>query len=190
MGDYRQDLKTKFFKKVKRGANGCVLWTGACNQEGVPVMRVEDRLRRATHVSWFLKHGEWPKRLQHTCGDPKCVAIKHLELTTHNKTSQVRGADVHSAKLSESDVREIYRLCKETDQTYVEIGRRFGIAPANVRLIKNGALWAHLWPGPIKKRTRGERIRELAKQYDMPENTVRWRLKQGRDLELQPWEKR
>jgi hypothetical protein len=59
------------------GYGPCLLWTGAVNK-GYAVMSVRGKMKRATHVAWFLANLVWPKYLCHACDNPRCVAIDHL----------------------------------------------------------------------------------------------------------------
>lgn len=54
----------------------------------------------------------------------------------------LHGEAVHSAKLTEADVREIRRLAGQVTQR--ELGRRFGIRQDAVSKIVNRKLWAWL----------------------------------------------
>lgn len=80
----REKLLARFFKKVARDPDSdCLLWTGSSvpTKNNAPYGQMWDgeRMRRATHVSWFLKYGVWPtKQICHTCDNPPCIRIKHL----------------------------------------------------------------------------------------------------------------
>lgn len=59
------------------GYGPCLLWTAGTNK-GYAVMWVRGKMKRASHVAWFLATLEWPKYLCHACDNPLCVAIDHL----------------------------------------------------------------------------------------------------------------
>lgn len=66
--------------------SGCWLWIGAHGRRGYGQLADESRrLRIATHVSWFLRHGEWPVLwVLHKCDTPPCVNPDHLWLGTRS----------------------------------------------------------------------------------------------------------
>ena len=80
-------LVTRFFMYVDsqnrpeptscQGYGPCLLWTGATNK-GYAVMSVWGKVKRASHVAYFLVHLIWPKYICHACDNPLCVAIGHL----------------------------------------------------------------------------------------------------------------
>jgi HNH endonuclease len=82
-------LAPRFYKHVDKtnrpmppsciGYGPCLLWTGA-TQKGYAVMKVWRKVKRASHVAWFLAHGVWPDYLCHRCDNPLCVAIDHLTI--------------------------------------------------------------------------------------------------------------
>jgi hypothetical protein len=74
MSTLRERFRAKIFKSGE-----CWLFTGYCNQEGYGRIKVQGRLRQASHVAWFLKYGVWPtKQLNHTCDNPACIKIGHM----------------------------------------------------------------------------------------------------------------
>ena len=60
------------------GFGPCLIWTGATQQSGYAVMKVWRKVKRASHVAWFLAYGVWPDYLCHACDNRLCVAVDHL----------------------------------------------------------------------------------------------------------------
>jgi DNA-binding transcriptional regulator YhcF (GntR family) len=58
-------------------------------------------------------------------------------------TQVYRGERHHRTRLTEEDVRGIL-LFHDEGETYVEIGRRYGITASSARLICKGERWGHL----------------------------------------------
>ena len=64
---------------------------------------------------------------------------------THRNPSKVKcGAEVHMAKLTESDVKSIRRLLATYLFTLRDIARLFSITPSQVSNIKRFLVWKHL----------------------------------------------
>jgi hypothetical protein len=88
-------LAERFWEKVSRSQpTECWSWLGARNRDGYGHILGDRgdgtgaRTIAATHVAWFLAHGEWPARgleVCHTCDNPPCQNPAHLFLGTHRQ---------------------------------------------------------------------------------------------------------
>lgn len=93
----------RFLTHTRRLPNGCLDCDLATNPDGYPMMRVDGRLYKASHVAYWLHHGRWPPKdipLDHTChvpgiciggkGDPhrRCVEWSHLKPNARNNSSE------------------------------------------------------------------------------------------------------
>lgn len=150
-------LTTRFWNKVDKGTrhDGCWLWTGT-TLSGYGTIRGEGKPRVATHVSWFLHHGEWPNDLGlwvlHKCDNPPCVNPAHLFLGTQQdnmrdsakKGRKAVGEAAGGAKLTEADVRAIRRACLAGDMTREELGKKFGVHPNTIGNVVTRKTWAHV----------------------------------------------
>jgi len=93
--------------------------------------------------------------------------VVNLEWCTKKENMQHRsdvlgymvGADNPNNKLTETQVLEIYQLCKTTDILYKDIAKQYGVIPEEIHYIISGALWKHLNLEPLPKLTRGSRSR-------------------------------
>jgi len=125
----------------------------------------------------------------HSCDTPACVKIGHLsegspamnQADKVAKGRQLRGEQIHSAKLTEADVREIRRLCVEADMTLQEIGDRFSVDMQTIASVRAYRTWKHLDPDlpRLKKRTMGERLRELSASSGVSVSTIEARRARG-----------
>lgn len=183
-------LRERFFAKIRADDSGCVLWCGHLSRTGYGKMKVaKGVVKLAHHVSWFLKYNAWPTSLMHKCDTPACVKISHLKEGSVQenqddkvaKNRQLRGEDISSAKLIEEDVREIRRLCVESDLTLQEIADRFGITMTHAQGIHARRFWKWLDAEEPKKRKRtiGCKIRELASQAGVAYSTIATRMRAG-----------
>lgn len=159
-------LVERFWSKVDTSGDGCWLWRGAVDRHGYGQFTVRrGDVQRAHRVAWKLAYGHSRlpegKQVAHRCDVPGCVRPSHLFLASNAenladmsaKGRSTRGERSPSAKLTESDVREIHRLFLTGEcRVQRELGRRFGVSGRAVGLILAGKNWSHVHPS-----TRGER---------------------------------
>ncbi len=151
-------LADRFWEKVDvRGPDDCWEWIVSKDSFGYGCLRVDGKLRCATHVLFYLRHNYWPskgKTCNHTCDNPGCLNLKHLYLGTQKSNArdrEERGRGNHpkgehhgKAKLTERKVYEIKRLLKQGIMTQRELGRKFGVDPTHISCINTGKVWRHI----------------------------------------------
>lgn len=138
-------LEGRFWAKVQK-TEGCWLWTGAKNEHGYGRIGLDHKAVQATHTSWFLAHGYWPRFLCHSCDTPACVRPDHLFEGDHEinaadrdqkgrgkpfRGERIRGEAISKAKLTEAAVKEIRRLRSQEGLTQRELARAFGVHSAS-----------------------------------------------------------
>lgn len=73
------------------GLGVCWDWTGSRDQDGYPLIRVGDKIRRLTRVLMMIKHNrkleKWEYAL-HSCDRPCCCNPDHLHLGTQQQNIQ------------------------------------------------------------------------------------------------------
>jgi hypothetical protein len=137
----------------------CLRWTGACaGKAGHPVISTYTPTRKCILVRravWEEAHGPIPagKIIRCNCGTPRCVALEHLELTTHKKLAQQMGAiglmsgPVRSAKIAASHrarhpltklTQEQVREIRASDETGVALAERYGVCEAMISRYRLG----------------------------------------------------
>lgn len=136
--------------------SGCWLWFGCSNPRGYGKVGSGDgRTLLAHRASWMVHRGEIPDGLcvLHKCDTPSCINPEHLFLGTYRDNAidreakgrggQYRGEDHGRAKITESDVIEILRLCSHGCRNK-DIAKKFSVSTSLVSAIKSRRIWRHL----------------------------------------------
>lgn len=143
----------RFWDKVTK-TDGCWEWKAA-TRSGYGVIKVGGRSVSAHRLSWYLEHGEWPKKLVcHRCDNKLCVRPDHLYDGSHSDNLQdvidktngkhfAKGSSVASSKLTEADVLEIRRLVKE-GYTHKHVAGLFRVNRRSVGRIVSYEGWKHV----------------------------------------------
>lgn len=136
----------------------CWEWMGSRNEHGYGGLRVDKVLVKAHRLAWELTFGPIPAGLDvlHHCDNPPCCNPVHLFLGTALDNSQdmvkkgrhacasgtghlPHGTDHWAAKLTPADVADIRRAVGTV--TISELARRYGVARATVRAVRDGQTW-------------------------------------------------
>lgn len=155
----------------RRSDDECWPWTGYRNKQGYGIIcgKAEDgRHKRimAHRLSLKLHTGHEPKDLVccHECDNPSCVNPNHLTWETQAYNLQGardrgrisppprgpkrvvvrKGEESFSAKLTEKDVLEIYRIRIEKGLSAHHIAPIFGVSWQAIGFILDGSNWSHL----------------------------------------------
>jgi hypothetical protein len=86
----RHKFHDRFWARVAK-TPGCWEWNGQRNQRGYGQIEAMIKGRRyawlAHRVVWVMKRGEIPadRVIMHSCDNPSCCNIKHLQLGTHQQ---------------------------------------------------------------------------------------------------------
>lgn len=140
-------LRKRFEANTQRDACGCLIWVGnsRTNGLGYGVMSVATGVSRGAHqVAWFLKHGEWPRRLRHLCDNPLCCEVDHLLEGSQKQNMQdkvergrqAKGEKHGMSKLSNEQRDELRRLRAE-GWSLKQLSAKFGLVISGVSYIIN-----------------------------------------------------
>lgn len=160
---YRQSMRIpvdrQFLDRLDTEAGGdCILWVGNQNVNGYGLLASQDcrrkRLMLAHRFAFEMAHGKIPAGMQvlHRCDVPRCVNPLHLFLGNHAdnhadkvaKGRQQKGEQVHSAKLTEQQVRGIRTRYADGDVTQSQLALEHGISAGTVIGILKRRSWKHL----------------------------------------------
>ena len=135
----------------------CWEWTAFRNPSGYGYFRIGDRMRPAHRVSalWAgiisdITDGDC---VLHECDNPACVNPNHLWRGTRadnmedqfkkGRSTLGKGFNLHSAKLTEDDVRCIKNLLMAGAKQSL-ISKQFGASESTISMIKSGKQWSHV----------------------------------------------
>jgi hypothetical protein len=89
-------LSERFWEKVNK-TDECWIWTAYKDPSGYGRIGVgtgmNKAMRLATHVAWYLQHGEWPEKgaeMCHACDTPGCVRVGPGHLYKGTKSANMR----------------------------------------------------------------------------------------------------
>lgn len=159
----------RFWDKVAKGSlDACWPWTGYVTPPwGYGQFGLRYKLYLAHRVAWALTHRTSPDGLviRHECDNPKCCNPAHLVAGTQmenvrdmikkgrdDHSKNPRGQDQHRAKLTDEQVREIWRLHIDHGWGQRRLGAAFGVTAPNIHSILSGATWRHLMPPCTKQK--------------------------------------
>lgn len=145
----------RFWGNVDK-TESCWLWTGLRDKNGYGYMSFKNRNTRAHRFAYKLEHGDIPQGycVMHLCDNPPCVRPDHLRIGTNadntrdkvQKRRQQKGAQIHTAKLTEAQVHQIIELSES--RTAGELAREFHVSLCAIYDVRRGNSWKHLLQPP------------------------------------------
>ena len=134
--------------------DGCFICTShAMDLDGYPLVKRNQKMNRVSRYIYEECFGPISEGfvIRHKCDNRHCINPEHLEEGTHKQNSldmvkrnrQAKGSKNGSAKLTESDVKEIRHL-KEKGLRLTDLSNKFGVSVTNVCDIVNKRSWKHV----------------------------------------------
>lgn len=151
-------LAKRFWDKVKK-TKTCWLWTGVVGKDGYGHVHVSTKGQHAAgahRVSWFLKHGRWPKLdVLHKpkCTSRLCVRPSHLyegddfdncadKRTTGSLWHPPRGEKNASAVLTDVQAKEIKKALRYGSHGIGRVlARKYGVGTSTISRIRHGKVY-------------------------------------------------
>jgi hypothetical protein len=147
-------VKEKFIEDLPlQDLSKCVIWPFGKAKSGYGVLTINKKDWSAHRRVAFLYHGEPPAKNMHAahkCGVRDCVNPEHIYWATpaQNASDKLkhgtdhRGENHGQSQLTESQVKEIYRLKGIVSQG--TLSQRYGVSQPTISDIHTGRTWGWL----------------------------------------------
>jgi hypothetical protein len=131
----RKLLIDRINEKIERQGD-CLIWTGAVDQRGSAKIAVEKNsngftiARNVLRYLWRQERGSYPSRLYNTCGNNRCLNLKHYRLPINSKFITISNEQV-------LEIRELWRLSQLHKTTMEKLAKKYGTTKQNIEYIVN-----------------------------------------------------
>lgn len=152
--DEYHKLVRERLKEYIEEENGCWIWQRFISPLGYGRTTYRGKGAMAHRVSWIAFKGDIPKGLLvcHKCDNTKCINPEHLFLGTQSDNikdafrkgrKDVKGENCPAAKISEKDVREIFKL-RQAGWTQQAIADEYKMNQSSIHFILKRVNWGHI----------------------------------------------
>jgi predicted XRE-type DNA-binding protein len=133
--------------------DSCWLWTGYTCGTSYGVFAIHGKNYKAHRVSFFLANGYIDDELLvlHRCDVRRCVNPRHLfqgspkensqDAVRKGRNAKIFGEQNGNRKLTEKQVAEIRRMCRDRVMSQKAIAEHFGVCETTVYYIFHGERW-------------------------------------------------
>ncbi len=145
----RANTENDFWERTKWDGD-CLIWTGGEKTKGYGNFCYKRKCWRTHRLAYTFIYGSIPKgkNICHECDNRMCVNPKHLWLGSHQDNVTDRCEKGRSAsKLSQKQVKEIYRLGKGGLLSANKLAAKFKVSASAVLRIIRGEGWKHVTGG-------------------------------------------
>lgn len=85
-------------QKAADGPGDCQFWRGSCNLSGHGTVMIAGKRIYVHRLAYQIHHGDIPAshHIHHTCGNPRCVNVDHLECKSMREHNKLTGKERRS----------------------------------------------------------------------------------------------
>lgn len=134
----------RFWNKVNK-TDYCWEWQAGKLRDGYGAFWYKGKTVQAHRMSFYLKHGHWPKpQANHTCDNSSCVNPDHIYAGNQKQNCEERlssGSCNNRAKLTEHEAREILN---NKNLTYEQLAKIYNVSTSTIGMIKSNKNWTHI----------------------------------------------
>ncbi len=145
-------------EKGKKNETGCLVWTGTKSNRGHAIYnhKLLGPVTAARFV-WECLHGRLRGRkvVMMTCGNRLCINPEHMKtgsypdsyrnsLANGNTMKRRRGAQVHTAKLTDEKVAKIREAHLAGGVSINALAKSYAVSHRTIDMVVKGRTWTHV----------------------------------------------
>lgn len=137
-----------FLARGKRTGTGCLEWIGAKDRRGYGTSTTYNKTFKVHRRVYFLRYGEEPDMVCHSCDNPPCFEPAHLfggKAADNNRDKAAKGRARSRAFLTHEQAMEI-RARRLAGEVGSRLAEEFNVTPQTVCDISKGRSWTTYVP--------------------------------------------